>query len=121
MAGSMCQWHEHFFLAGSHTVHVFAHDSVAPGIAVLVTQAFTDADRRVALFHMHLFIGFQDGVNDADKWRQRGRNGSLRSPIAGWHCKLAHLPDRLAMDAEIARHLAFAPVLDHHCTPYLHV
>jgi hypothetical protein len=37
MAGTMRQWHEDLFLAGGHTVHLFAQDGVAASVAVLVT------------------------------------------------------------------------------------
>jgi hypothetical protein len=75
MAGAMRQRHEHFLLASGHAIHIFAHDGVAAGVAMFVTQSFADAYRRVALFYGHLPVSFQDGIDDASKRRQRGRDG----------------------------------------------
>ena len=67
---------------------------------MFVTQLFPDAHRRMALLHMDLLVGFQNGIDDGHERRQRRRNRGRRSPIARWHRELAHLSDGIAMDAE---------------------
>src|SRR5450830_125441 len=71
---AMCQRHEHLLLPIGYSVDVLPHQGIATTIAVLVTQPFTDTYRRMALLHMDLLVGFQNGINDGSKRRQCRRN-----------------------------------------------
>ena len=117
----MCQWHEPFLLPTGHPVDVLAYQGVAATVTVFVMQPFADAHRRMALLHMDLLIGFQNGIDDGNERGQCRRNRGRRSPITGRCGELAHLPDGIAMDAEVARNGALALVLDHHDATYFDV
>ena len=75
MAWPVRQRHEHFLLPGGHAIDVFAHDGVAAAVAILVTQSLAYAYRRVALFYMHVLVGFENRINDGNEWGEFGGRG----------------------------------------------
>jgi len=68
MARAVHQWHEDFLAVGGDLVDVTAHPRIAPGKAMFIVQPFQNAHFGVALLHMDLFIGFQNGIDDVLEW-----------------------------------------------------
>lgn len=121
MAGPVRERNEHFLLAGGDLVDVIAHDGVAAGEPMLIPQPLQNADRGVALFDMHLLVGFENGVDEAGESGELGRDRFALALIARRHGELADLLDGLAMDAEQAGGFPLAALVDHHGASYFDV
>ncbi len=67
MTRQVRQWHEHLFLANRSFVNIVAYDSVATGKSMFIAQPLQYPYRSMALFDMHLLVGFQNGINDASE------------------------------------------------------
>ena len=69
MTRQVRQWHEHFFLPSCSLVNIVAYDGIAASKSMFIAQPLQYPHHSMALFDMNLFVGFQNGINDAGESR----------------------------------------------------
>jgi len=115
------QRHEHFLLPSRNLVDIITYDGIAAGKPVFIAQPLQYPHRSMALFGMHLFVSFQNGIDDASESSQLWGNGFSLAPIARRHCILAHLLDSLAMNSKISRNFTLTSAFHHHRSSNLYI
>ena len=106
------QRHEHLALTPTGCENVVLHDRDAALELVLVTKAFKNPLRRMALLLRTLCIFLKDLVDDADKRIKLRPLRRLRAAIPRRFREAQHLIDRSAVNAKNSRRLTTAHPLN---------
>ena len=120
-ARRMRQGDKYFLLSQPFLGDELAHDRVAAGVTMFVTESLEYPHRRMALLLQNVAIILQDLMNDADERPQFRRYRRFLALIARRHGVPNHLRYRLAADPKPLCCSALALVLHHHGAPHLGV